>query len=340
MTPVRAQQRPLRGVQEAAADVYRLALPVPFSAASVNAYLIVDEPLTLVDVGANMPGAVAALQARLGLLGYCLADVGLILLTHPHVDHSGLIGPLSEHTDADIATLAQMVPCVEDFWTQATREETLAVAVMERYGIPQDAVERIRAKLRDERQWSSVARVSRRLSDGATVALAEHPLTVHHRPGHSPVDTVFHDATNGLLFVGDHLLEKTSPSPAVWAWPEGPVEVQDRPLPLVEYRRSLALTRAAEATTTLPGHGLPIDDHRAVIDNRLCLQARRVERLAAMLADGPATAFQLAHRTWGRFAEAYPFRSLCEIVVHMDLLVASGCARELADPHVVHYERI
>jgi glyoxylase-like metal-dependent hydrolase (beta-lactamase superfamily II) len=336
---VRTERPSEQGVERVADDVFRLELPIPFPSATVNAYLVVDEPLVLVDVGANMPGAVEVLQDRLGALGYGLRDIGLILLTHPHVDHSGLAGILAGHTDAEIAALDAMVPFVEDYWALAARDEAFSLTVLERYGMAPEAIEAIQPVLREERQWSSQGTVGRPLADAAAMTLANRTLTAYFRPGHSPVDTVFHDAGHGLLFGGDHLLERMSSSPALWPPLTGPPDLDARPRPLLEYRRSLGETRALAVELTLPGHGPPIASHRKVVDYRLALQERRVERLTAMLADGPASAVELAGRTWGRFAAIHPFRSLCEIVVHMDLLIEAGAAREVLCDDTVHYER-
>jgi glyoxylase-like metal-dependent hydrolase (beta-lactamase superfamily II) len=339
LTVARAERPRRQGVERVADDVFRLELPIPFPSATANAYLIVDEPLLLVDVGANMPGAVEVLDDRLDALGYRLADIGLIALTHPHVDHSGLAGVLAARTDAEIAALEAMVPFVEDYWALAARDEAFSLAALARYGMAPERIEEIQPVLWQERQWSSQATVGRPLADGAALTLANRTLTAHFRPGHSPVDTVFHDAGRGLLFGGDHLLERMSSSPALWPPLTGPPDLERRPRPLLEYRRSLRRTLALEVELTLPGHGPPIASHRKVVDDRLALQERRAERLTEMLNDGPATAVELADRTWGRFAAIHPFRSLCEIVVHMDLLLDAGSAREVLDDGVVHYER-
>jgi glyoxylase-like metal-dependent hydrolase (beta-lactamase superfamily II) len=339
LTAVRAERPRRQGVERVADDVFRLELPIPFPSATANAYLVVDEPLVLVDVGANMPGAVEALEDRLEALGYRLPDVGLILLTHPHVDHSGLAGVLADHTDAEIAVLKAMVPFVEDYWALAGRDEAFSLAALARYGMAPERIEAIQPVLWQERQWSSQGRVDRSLADGTALMLANRSLAVHFRPGHSPVDTVFHDAGRGLLFGGDHLLERMSSSPALWPSLTGPPDLESRPRPLLEYRRSLRRTRALEVELTLPGHGPPIDSHRKVVDDRLALQERRARRLLEMLGDGPADAVELADRTWGRFAAIHPFRSLCEIVVHMDLLLDAGSARELLSKGTIQYER-
>ena len=40
---------------------------------------------------------------------------------------------------------------------------------------------------------------------------------MHHRPGHSPSDTIFHDEASGEVLGGDHLLGRISSNPLVRA---------------------------------------------------------------------------------------------------------------------------
>ncbi|GAA3322326.1 hypothetical protein GCM10020331_041760 [Ectobacillus funiculus] len=47
--------------------------------------------MTLVDTGTNTAEARLALQAGLGELGYRLSDIETVIITHHHVDHSGLL---------------------------------------------------------------------------------------------------------------------------------------------------------------------------------------------------------------------------------------------------------
>lgn len=336
MTTVRAGRSRRHGVEE----VFRLPLPIPFLSKTANAYLLVDEPLVLVDVGPRMPGAAAALREGLEEAGYRPGDIGLILLTHPHVDHSGLAGELREHTAAELAALDLMVPFIEDYWRMAARDEAFSLAAMRRYGMSPVQIEEIRPVLAAERQWAAPGTVDRRLRDGEEVRLAKRTLVARFRPGHSPVDTVFHDPDGGLLFAGDHLLERMSSNPALWPAVDGPAEIERRPRPLLEYRRSLIATRELGLELTLPGHGPPIAEHRKLVDDRLVAHQRRVARLVTMLADGPVDAVRLCELTWGRFAANHPFRALCEIVVHMDLLVEAGAVRELVEDGVVRYEAV
>ena len=75
----------------AAAGIHRIAIPTPFAVGRVNVYLIEDEPLTLVDAGPNSGTSFDELQRGIAALGHSLEDIELVILTHQHIDHLGLV---------------------------------------------------------------------------------------------------------------------------------------------------------------------------------------------------------------------------------------------------------
>ncbi|MBA2793611.1 MAG: MBL fold metallo-hydrolase, partial [Thermoleophilaceae bacterium] len=99
----------------AAAGIHRIAVPTPFAVGHVNAYLIEDEPLTLVDTGPNSATSFDVLQRGIEDLGHSLEDIGLVILTHHHIDHLGLVGLVASRSGAEVAALDAAVPFVERF---------------------------------------------------------------------------------------------------------------------------------------------------------------------------------------------------------------------------------
>jgi len=75
----------------ARAGIHRLAVPTPFLVGRVNCYLIEDEPLTLVDTGPNSGIALDQLETALREHGRAIEDLELIVITHQHMDHLGLL---------------------------------------------------------------------------------------------------------------------------------------------------------------------------------------------------------------------------------------------------------
>ena len=71
-------------------------------------------------------------------------------------------------------------------------------------------------------------------------------------PGHSPSDTVFHDADRRELIGGDHLIKHISSNPLI-SRPLDGGDPADRPQALAIYLDSLAKTREMDVVRVLPG---------------------------------------------------------------------------------------
>ena len=62
----------------------------------------------------------------------------------------------------------------------------------------------------------------------------------------------------------------------------------------------------------------------ALIDERFALHRRRAEKLHALIAERPRTAYELAQELWGNVAVTQAFLTLSEVVGHVDLLIDAG----------------
>ncbi|HEU4600287.1 MAG TPA: MBL fold metallo-hydrolase [Solirubrobacterales bacterium] len=321
--------------QAALAGIHRFAIPTPFAVGRVNCYLIEDEPLTLVDTGPNSGKALDELTARLAERGHSVEDLELIVVTHQHIDHLGLVEILAEHSGAEVAALGAAAERLAAFDEDAEREDQFAVEVMLRNGIPEDVTVALRSVSRSFRGWGSHVAVTRPLADGETLALRDRRLEVLHRPGHSPSDTLFWDAERRILLAADHLIAHISSNPLITR----PLDGSDRRTQaLVTYIESLRKTREMPAEIVLPGHGEPITDHVELIDSRFAGYERRKEKLYRLIAERPRSGYELAQALWGNVAVTQAFLTLSEVIGHADLLVNEGRVREADDGGVIRYE--
>jgi glyoxylase-like metal-dependent hydrolase (beta-lactamase superfamily II) len=319
----------------AAAGVHRLAIPTPFAVGRVNVYLIEDEPLTLVDTGPNSGTSFDVLQRGIEGLGHALEEIELVILTHQHIDHLGLVSLVAARSGADVAAIEAAVPFVEGFSAEAQADDDFAREVMLRHGIPEDVAAALQSVSLAFRAWGARADVTRPLRDGEPLVLRDRTLHVHHRPGHSPTDTVFHDRERRMLIAADHLLAHVSSNPLLTRPRDGSTE---RPKALVQYLDSLAATREMEADLVLPGHGEPITDHRGLIEQRFALHRRRAEKIHAVLAERPRTAYEIAQALWGNVAVTQAYLTLSEVLGHLDLLADQRRVREVTRDGVIRFE--
>lgn len=308
-----------------AAGIHRLAISTPFAVGPVNVYLIEDTPLTLVDAGPNSGTSLDQLQRGISSLGHSLEDIELVLVTHHHIDHFGLVSLVASHSGAEVAAIDVAVPYIQDYSAEAQADDDFALQMMLRHGIPADVAKALQAVSRAFRAWGSRADIGRVLRDGERIRLRERTLDVFHRPGHSPSDTLFYDSEGQLLIGGDHLLKHISSNPLMTRPTDGS---RERPQALVAYIESMRKTRAMEVSTVLPGHGDPITDHRALIDERLAMHDRRAAKLHRLIAERPRTAHELAQALWGNIAVTQAYLTLSEVLGHVDLLKQAGAVRE------------
>lgn len=301
----------------------------------VNCYLIEDEPLTLVDTGPNSGKALDELQRQLAEHGHSIDDIGLVVVTHQHVDHVGLAEIIVEHSGADVAAIDVAAKRLANFAEDAELDDRFAAELMLANGIPENVVIALQTVSGSFRGWGSKVRVTRPLADGERLDLAGRSLEVQHRPGHSPSDTLFWDPERRILLAADHLIAHISSNPLISRPLDGSGE---RTQALVSYLDSLRRTRELPARIVLSGHGDPITDHVALIDDRLAKTERRKLKILGLIRERPATGHELAQALWGNVAVTQAFLTLSEVIGHVDLLRNEGLVREVADGGVIRYE--
>ena len=324
--------------QAALAGIHRLQIPTPFAVGRVNCYLIEDEPLTLVDTGPNSGKALDELGTQLGAHGHSIDDIELVIVTHQHIDHLGLVEIVAQHSGAEVAAIGVAARRLANFDDDTEAEDRFAVELMLRNGIPEEVTVALQSVSRSFRGWGSQVEVTRPLADGERISFRDRSLEVMHRPGHSPSDTLFWDERRQILIAADHLLPNISSNPLI----SRPLDGSSRRVQaLVTYIESLKKTRELPAEIVLPGHGDPVVDHAELIDNRLAAHQRRKEKIYRLIAEGePKSGYELAQSIWGNVAVTQAFLTLSEVIGHADLLVNEGRVREVDDGSVVRYEAV
>ena len=271
---VSAAARPPRQALARAAEagIHLLRIPTPFAVGRVNTYLIEDDPLTLVDSGPNSGRALDELQHQLAEHGHSIDDIELVVLTHQHIDHLGLVDIIVGHSGRRgggdrQAGAASPSTSRED----AARDDEFASGVMLRNGIPEDIVHALRTVSSAFRAWGSEgkgdAAAARRRDAGAARPRRSRCCT---GPGTRPPTPSSGTSDRRILIAADHLIKHISSNPLIagrWT-PEGDPDPARRPQALVTYMESLRKTRELPAEIVLSGHGEPITDHVALIDER------------------------------------------------------------------------
>jgi len=299
--------------------VERLTLPTPFPVGPVNAYLVHGDPPVLVDAGVKGKRARAALDAGLNRRGLSINDLGAILITHAHFDHSG--GAVRLAREAGIP-----VYCHPAASRDRSQEELIAFReLLVLCGAPEpllrglDAHFRFGAAFGDPLEQADDLRL---VEHGDKVQAGDLELQVLHTPGHAPGHLCFASREAGLLLCGDLLLDSITPNPLPHFDPE---QERGRVPSLPLYLDSLERVEALGPLVGLPGHGNTLPDtSESVRRNREHIETRGEVVLRACCNRPGTSVFRLSQALFDGDDRGTVFLALSETIAHIDRLQDQG----------------
>jgi glyoxylase-like metal-dependent hydrolase (beta-lactamase superfamily II) len=303
-----------------------IKVPVPYMG-TVNTWLLRGEPLTLIDTGFRECSALGALERGLREAGVSVEDLELLLATHHHVDHSGLLSELQRRSGAEVAMLEGVARRCADPSLYADRLERFTERLFAVYGVPDSSPR--------EEFWDVMSTgtepvlANHALRHGETIVAGGRTLRALQRPGHTPGDTLWYDEHSQIAFCGDHLLGSVSSNTELAPANGANVGVGERPTPLIDYLASLLDTKSMPLSRLYPGHGGLIDDHAELISRRLAFHRDRCDKITAILGNGAASAVGVAAGLWPpQVVREQRTLTLWEVLGHLDLLIAGGAVVE------------
>jgi glyoxylase-like metal-dependent hydrolase (beta-lactamase superfamily II) len=299
--------------------IVHVALPTPFPVGPVNCYVLVDDPVTVVDPGMLWADSTELLEAALAANGRALGEVAQVLITHGHPDHFGAAGWLADSGDATVVCGRAEVPKI----TQATDRLSM-VDIVDRLGIPDTMRDTFRAFYEGVQQLSHPIdpRRLRLLDDGDTLDAGGRQWQVHVTPGHSVGHVSLYEPGERVLLSGDHLLACITPNPVLEPDPD---TVEGRRRSLVEYLASLERFIRLDPLLVLPGHGPRFCDVPTLTQAmRRHHDSRADEILDVLRRLGDATPYELSGELFPHIRDFSIMLGVSEVVGHLDLLEDDG----------------
>lgn len=311
---------PLAPIIESLPDgVDHLELPTPFPVGPVNAYLLLGDPLTIVDPGMLWSDTIDRLTAALARHGRRIEDLAQVVVTHGHPDHYGAAGWLAARSDAVIITGRPEAPKLLDGFRHS-RLDVLAAPL----GVPEHTCDSFGAF------YDTVGRLTHPidpshlvlLDDGETFSAGGRTWQAHVTPGHAVGHLSCFDPAERTLLSGDHLLARITPNPVLEPDPNNPLR---RRRSLVEYLDSLERFRLLDPIAVLPGHGPRFSELTTLARAVRAHHDRRADDiLRAVRTTGQPTPFELVGEMFPDLNGFSILLGLSEIVGHLDLLEAAG----------------
>lgn len=345
-------------------QIHQIELPLPETASwgahATQVYLIEGDPLTLVDSGIRSEASQSALAGALDQLGFGLAEIERVVVTHAHRDHYGLVETLRRlGADLECCVHEADARTVEQDGRVFRQRIEATSELLREFGVPPALCSELEgerlAVLEVDAAEAEPTRVDRRLSGGDRIATKDFTLRVHHSPGHSPGHLLLEDEETGTLFTGDQVMGRAVPQAenfylGLSADPTDPAGRRPRFRGLVELRRSLRALRRRHFRRLLPGDAPAIErSERAIRDTLLYYDVRiqRIDRglrqLRAMGQD--VTAYELWQALYPdrerRTAALETRAQLLTVIGALDCLEEDGLVETVrrSDGVLIHHHR-
>lgn len=282
---------------EVAPGVYWLRMPLPFSLAWINLWLIDDgDSWSIVDTGMPLDETKTAwrkifentLDGR---------PVKRIFVTHMHPDHIGNAGWLHRKTGAELyISRLEYITCRMLCADTGREAPEAAIGFYTRAGWPEEALQNYRERFgRFGMGVSQLPDSFHRLSNGDEISLAGEIWHVITGNGHSPEHSCLYSSALNVLISGDQLLPRISSNVSVH-----PTEPEADPLK--DWLESCERLKAGVPADVLvlPAHNEPFTGAHERLQGLIDGHERALERLKKRLGDAPRRVVDIFPAIFGR----------------------------------------
>jgi glyoxylase-like metal-dependent hydrolase (beta-lactamase superfamily II) len=320
------------GLAEVAADVFELRLPIPFEDGQVNVFLFpAGDDADLLDCGMNTEESVNAIRAAVKRVG--AKRLRRLVVSHIHPDHYGAAGVFSGEGRADLYLHRLEVPLVHPRYVELEHLISEVRNYLLVNGVPENQAEVLSNSQRALSDIVTPGVPAVQLDGAETLELGRRQLRVEWTPGHSPGHICLYDETEKILFAGDHMLPELSPNIGL--------HPQSTPDPLHEYLEGLGRLARYEPSLILPAHGRPFTGASARVEILVAHHKRRMDQIAAIVARGERTAWEVALELWGPRDNLYEKRlALQEGLAHLQALAVDGRLQKFVTPTSVRWRSV
>jgi glyoxylase-like metal-dependent hydrolase (beta-lactamase superfamily II) len=326
-------------LSEIVPGIYQIQIPMANSAIGrVNSYLVEGKgKWTLIDTGWNVDEAFDSLNKALAELGLQLNDVETVLITHMHVDHFGMVGRI-KRASPNIQVLVHHRDSVLIGERYLNYPEFLQsmTGLLRLHGLPDSEAEALEPVYIPSIRLVAVALPDRELSGGELIKTGRFDLEAISTPGHSPGHMSFYEPASQILFSGDHILPRLSPSIGY-----EPHFLGD---PLGDYLSSLHELMGRPVTKVLPGHGNVFFDMSARIQQILAHHDARRKSIVENLKETPLSAWKICSliqggdpSVWNKASSMKKRITFTEVICHLVNLEKCGRARRLINNGMIYY---
>lgn len=240
------------GTERLSAPLRRLEFDVDWPPGHVAAYLIEDDEPILIDAGDPGTANEETLVSSLAVAGYELADVAHVVVTHPHIDHVGLLPQLLE---AGTPKVYAPISYRDSLHRTTNSLRSSVETTARRIGLPESAidtvVERSLERTKEIQECLPESAVDVWLPQNHAINVGARTFETIHTPGHQQDHLCLSTKFDGddVLFSGDMVIE---PFRAAAVHANLDAEQTDA---IEAYYESLDRLESQSFDRVFPGHG-------------------------------------------------------------------------------------
>lgn len=307
--------------------IAQLICPIPFFEGFVNVFLLLGEPLTLIDAPTHLPDSIQGFEANLRELGLRASDIQRFLCTHAHTDHMGMARYVQDRSGCEFWVHEDDADTCRRFPAPMLERHEYSKRQLYEWGIPDEIVREMVSHTWDPDGIAQPVNVTHTLRDGDAIECDGLTLQTIHVPGHCMGHVVFYDAESGTMFAGDHVLPEIVPfADIMYLDPEG----RERFKGLNHFLSSHEKLQHMRITTIHPAHGPTITQPHAAIENLQLFHEKRMRQVLKGMRKGGDTVYTIAENV---------YRNLTQQNLRHRLMLIMGCLDVLEEHGQVAVDR-
>ena len=257
--------------------------PSPFTYTGTGTYIVGAGAVAVIDPGPALP---EHLDAIMGAVAG--ETVSHILITHTHLDHSPLAGPLAEKTGAPI-------------FAYGAHGSGRTGGIDREEAVEEGA----------DRDF----RFDEALCDGDRIEGTGWTFEALHTPGHTSNHLCFALEEERALFTGDHVMGWST---TVISPPDGD---------MAAYMANLRRLLERDDRSLWPTHGLPVAEPKPFLEALIAHREERIAQILHILAAGPATIAAMVPRMYRDVPEYLHPAAARSVLAHLIQLVDEGAVQ-------------
>lgn len=282
-----------------------------------NVYVLEERTKTiLIDTVATTDERL--LRTKLNQSGVGFADIDEIFLTHWHPDHTGLSSTIQQEGGAVVRAHERDAPLIRD---DSERRELMKdqQSSLEAWQVPESKRRQLFESIGQSDTTQSAPTEVTSFTDGETFHLGDRTVEIIHTPGHTAGSTCFQIKGPAAcdLLTGDTLLPDYTPN----------IGGADTRLnhPLGQYLSGLCRLAASDYDCGLPGHGAPINDVSARVQETVAQHQDRAGQILAVLEQqGPSDVWAVCSELFDDLTDFHIMMGAGETHAHLVNLRRQG----------------